>query len=124
MDSGFVFSCCEVFIFSVERAGVLVSLLGVSQGLTVPLSQALWPCPAFALQEAGEQLLGGHQSICLDGGSPLLSGLLPLASAQAASDPWTLQAGLLPLECSWVARVKAVKSRKPGFCMKFQNVWF
>ena len=65
MDSGFVFSCWEVLIFSVERAGVLVSLLGVSQGLTVTLSQALWPCPAFALQEAEEQLLGGHQSICL-----------------------------------------------------------
>ena len=26
-------------------------------------------------------------------------------------------------ESSWVARVKAVKSRKPGFCLKFQNVW-
>ena len=32
------------------------------------------------------------------GGSPSLSDLLPLASAQAASDSWTLQAGFLPLE--------------------------
>ena len=89
-------------------------------------SQAIRPCPAFALQEAEEQLLGGHQSMCLGWWEPFAVWPTPLG--QCPGSKWPLDStSWLPaprgIERSWVARVKAVKSRKPGFCLKFQNVW-